>query len=471
MSRGVLSALAAAALLAGGACYQDDTPSAASPGPLARVFLTDAPFPYDSVASVNVHIARIEANEQPDTTGGGEWILVTAPNKSFDLLTLQQGAVALVGEGQLTGHLYRAIRMVIDADRSSIVWNNGSAAQVRWPWPGSGLVTMYALVAEPLFVLSNEDSVEIVIDFDVGRSFLYDYFGTAEFTVLPWLRAVHKAFTGTITGTVTSAYTGDTLPIQNANVTVYAGNPSQPRETWYVVATGRSDAAGNYKIAFVGTGTYIVHVEQPDYPFLDPVITPNVVVTAGGTTTVAVSLTEAGSTGGAYLRISGPTSVGVGGWITLRAAVGNAAGEPVANPSVTWTSSDTAVASVTGVGDTASVAGRRQGYATITAASGGLSNSLTIQVVGSAASVATVTVVPGNVSVAVGDSVGFRADLRDDGGNLLTNRSVAWFTADSAVITLYPYGTSALVRPRAAGTAILRATSEGKTGQATITVH
>jgi hypothetical protein len=48
---------------------------------------------------------------------------------------------------------------------------------------------------------------------------------------------------------------------------------------------------------------------------------------------------------------------------------------------------------------------------------------------------------------------------------------VSWFTADTAVIAVYPFGRQAFVRALAAGTATLRATSEGKAGQATVTVH
>jgi len=127
---------------------------------------------------------------------------------------------------------------------------------------------------------------------------------------------------------------------------------------------------------------------------------------------------------------------------------------------------------VTGVGDTASVIGRKQGIVTITATSGGLSDSHTVQVAGSAAPVASVTVVPASADLAVGDSLAFRAELRDSDGTLLLDRPVSWINADnSATIQLYSYGTTAIVWARAAGTAVLRATSEGKSGQATITVH
>lgn len=472
MPKRLLIAVAAIALITGGACYQDETAGLDRTRGLARVFLTDAPFPYDSVANVNVHVVSVAASTDPDTSGGAEWETIAEPNRLFDLLALQQGTTALLGEGELTGALYRAIRVVIDADASFVRWNNGSDAAVTWPWPGNGHVTMYALVSEPLFNIADASGVEIVIDWDVGRSFLYDLYGTEEFTVMPWLRAVHAAYTGTITGTVTSAYTGSVAPVRNANVTVYNGDPGQPENTWWIAATGRTGADGKYTIAFVGDATYIVKIEQPQNPSLDPVVTPNVVVSIGETTTVSVSLPEAGAGGSPYLNLSGPSTVGVGGSITLRAAVGDENGEPVANPPVVWTSSDTAVAKVFGVSDTAGVYGRQAGFATITAASGGLSDALTIQVVGQPQPVATVTVIPAGDTLAVSDSTGFRAELRDAGGNVVTNRPVSWFSSDSAVLRIdAAFGEHVIVRALRAGNALLRASSEGKVGQANVKVN
>jgi len=84
MTRFVLRLLAAA-LLVGASCYKDDTTSPTNRKPLARVLLTDAPFPYDSVASVNVYVASIDASSDLDTTGGGEWVRVATPDRAFDL--------------------------------------------------------------------------------------------------------------------------------------------------------------------------------------------------------------------------------------------------------------------------------------------------------------------------------------------------------------------------------------------------
>src|SRR5438034_6974521 len=98
------SVLAAVALVGLGGCYQDDSSGPPRGRPLVRVSLTDAPFPYDSVTSVNIYVVRIEASTQLDTSGGGNWVLITEPRKTFDLLGLQQGATAFVGEGRSEEH-------------------------------------------------------------------------------------------------------------------------------------------------------------------------------------------------------------------------------------------------------------------------------------------------------------------------------------------------------------------------------
>jgi len=472
MPRRLALPLLATALLLGGGCYQDDTSGPATHKPLARVLLTDAPFPYDSITSVNLHVVRIEASAQLDTTGG-TWVVFAEPRRTFDLLQLQQGTTALLGEQQIPAGLYHAIRMTIDTSLSSIVGPAGPIP-VNWNnYSGSNEMPLYASVEYPMNVSS--DGAEIVIDFDVGRSFLWALYGTREFTLFPWLRAISTAATGAIQGTVTSDYSGPVALVANASVTVCGANPCDSQSSANVMASGRSDNAGHYKVAFVRAGTYTVRIERADHPWLDPVVTTGVAVTTGGTTTLSVALPRAGS-GGAYIRISGPTSVGIGGAILLQAAVGDATGAPVPNPSVTWTSDNPGIASVSSSGtDTAAVTGHQAGYATITATSGALSDAITIQVLGSpGAPVASVTVQPASANLAVGDSVYFTAEVRDSTGTLLSGRPVSWFSTDSSVFVIqYQGGTNpiAIIRPRSTGSAFLRATSEGKTGQATITVH
>ena len=68
-------------------------------------------------------------------------------------------------------------------------------------------------------------------------------------------------------------------------------------------------------------------------------------------------------------------------------------------------------------------------------------------------------------------SFSFQAQLRDSAGNSLSDRPVSWFSTDTSVFIVHGYGLSSGIQPRAAGTAFVRATSEGKTGQAKVTVH
>ena len=464
MSKHIVRYVIAAALVAG--CYQDDTTLAPTQAvrPQITVRLTDAPFPYDSLHSVTIYVDSIEASGQD--SGGGQWVLITKPLKAFDLLALQQGTTALLGSGELPAGQYHQVRMTIDTTLSSITWNDAAqhAAQVNW----HGWSTIHAFVEYPVDVATQ--GADIVLDFDIGRSFLFNFYGNYVFDFTPNLRAINSAAAGAIAGSVTQGSGAATSPVPNAQVSVFEGSPSQPDSTWYLEATGRSDASGHYKVAFLPPETYIVRIEEPFLPYLDPVVTKNVQVTAAGTTRLSVLLPNAGSSGGAYVRISGPTSVGVGGTITLFAAVGDANGQPLQNPSVTWTSNDADTASVTGFGDSAHVTGGMQGYATIRATSGGVFDEHQVLVAASFAPVATVTVVPGTAALVVGDSSAFRADLRDSAGVALSNRPVSWYSADSTIIQVYSYGTTALVWARAAGTAVLHAASEGKTGQATITV-
>src|SRR6266581_4291908 len=550
--------LAVALSLAG--CYQDDTTVTAPPRlrPRITVRLTDAPFPYDSLHSVTIYVVRIEASTAQDSSGGDLWAVITEPRKSFDLLALQQGTTALLGEGEMPAGRYHRVRMTIDTSLSSITWNDAAQTPAHVNWYGRS--SIYASVEYPVDVPT--EGADIVLDFDVGRSFLYNFSSNNNaFDFNPILRAINSAAVGAIAGTVTQDSGGTTRPVPNAQVFLYTDTIGYNLE-----ATGRSDQAGHYKVGFLPPGSYLVKIEEPFIPSLEPVATPNVQVTAGGTATVSVTLPQAGA-GHAYIHISGPTQVGVGGTIFLYAAVGDNNGNPVYTNPVTWTSSDPTVATVQGGNDTVtsagvSVRGVQAGVATIHATSGGLTDSLVVHVValGSLATVtiepasatvtvgdsgvylqavfrdsaghslgggaswfssdttvvfvypcgscsgdqalgrapgmatvfvtsegktgeasisvaapapvATVTVVPNAADLAVGDSgVTFRADLRDAAGNLLTNRAVSWSASDNSIISVSGSGAQVLVQPRAVGSAVLRATSEGKTGQATITVH
>jgi uncharacterized protein YjdB len=83
------------------------------------------------------------------------------------------------------------------------------------------------------------------------------------------------------------------------------------------------------------------------------------------------------------------------------------------------------------------------------------------------APVASVTVAPDAPSVVAGATVQLAATARDAQGAALTGRAVTWASSVEAVATVSANG---LVTGVAAGTSQVRATVEGRTGEATVTV-
>jgi len=455
-------------LLLGLGCYTDDVggPGGGKPAnPVVRVLLTDDPFPYDTLLAVDLYVVDIGASATtPDVDSLPPFTTLAAPHKVFDLLDLQQGVTAFLGQDTLNAGQYRFIRMRIRTDSSSITFADGSSANVLWG--GLGLVTIYALV-DPPFTPADSTS-NLVLDFDVGRSFPYNLFGQHEFDFIPWLRAVNEAETGAFDGVITTDLTGTAQPVPNASVQVFEGPLPQQGS---ILATGRTDVTGRYHVGLLPPGTYGLSVSLESNPALATATLTGLNITAGGTVHQDVSLPKAGA-GNAALHVSGATSLGVGGAVELFAAVLDTNGNLVSNPSVTWISRDTTIAQSVGFGSIDSVVGRGAGTTWIVAASKGLSDSVTVQVAGGhATSVAYVTITPSSANVAVGDSVGFYAQPYDSSSAELSGRPVGWFISDTTVARLYAYGQSALIQPLKTGTVTLQATSEGKTGTAMLTVH
>ena len=84
------------------------------------------------------------------------------------------------------------------------------------------------------------------------------------------------------------------------------------------------------------------------------------------------------------------------------------------------------------------------------------------------APVASVDVSPASASVMVGATRALTAILRDAAGNELSDRSVSWSSSNTAVATVSGSG---VVSARAAGSATITATSEGRNGSSAIEVR
>src|SRR5436305_8106456 len=149
-------------------------------------------------------------------------------------------------------------------------------------------------------------------------------------------------------------------------------------------------------------------------------------------------------------------SVPVGQTVQLTATPKDANGAPLSGRTVTWSSANTAVATVSNSG---LVSGVTPGSATITATSEGKSGTSSISVTN--VPVATVEVTPPSASVQAGQTVQLTATPKDAGGNPLSGRTVTWSSSNTAGATV---GKGRSVDGVPPGTATITATSEGKSG-------
>jgi hypothetical protein len=175
-------------------------------------------------------------------------------------------------------------------------------------------------------------------------------------------------------------------------------------------------------------------------------ITPSPVLT-----TVTVSLASA--------------SLQVGQTTTATATGTDQNGAGISTGVITWSSSNTNVATVNSSGAVTAVG---PGTASITATANGKSGSATVTVTApTQAGVASVAVTPATASILVGATVQLAATVKDAGGNTLTGRTVDWSSSDPTTATVTPTG---LVTGIKAGTATIIATSETRTASSVVTV-
>jgi len=271
-----------------------------SPGPTGekttRVLLTDDPFPFDRVERVDLYVVSVSGSLTADTSATGSFVTMATPNRAIDLLALRNGVTDELGALELPEGIITAVRLTIDTDLSSITLKDGtvltgsSTPGIAWQ-SSAGRPVLNALIHEQIDVPDTGGTV--VIDFDVGKAFItpqeVDPASTDDgFIFSPVLRAADGTKTGSISGGVRSGGS----PVEDASLRLYLGNPASAENTWSVLGTAHSDAAGGFEFSFVtrsaywaqfpaqASNSYIVAVDPPSGLPAERVLVPNVTVTA-----------------------------------------------------------------------------------------------------------------------------------------------------------------------------------------------
>jgi uncharacterized protein YjdB len=158
----------------------------------------------------------------------------------------------------------------------------------------------------------------------------------------------------------------------------------------------------------------------------------------------------------------GPATVLVGQSLPLSATTRSASGAPLTGRAIRWSSSNAAVGTVSDAGLFSAVA---VGSTTITATSEGASGTAAFTVL--PVPVASVSVTPTAGTLLVGQSLQLAAAPRDSIGGTLSGRDVAWSSSEASRATVSGAG---LVTALSVGPVTISASSEGRSGSATLSV-
>ncbi len=256
---------------------------------LLTVRLTDMPFPFSDVASVDVFVVRVDARkaeptdaEAADDANQGGWTTVATPNALINLLDLADGKTTNLGATTLATGTYNGFRLIIDPSKSSITFKDGTTPAIQFPSAGHSGIKIN--LDEPIQL--TENGSVMTLDFDIGRSFVVRGNNARNgFIFRPVVRAVAQDITGSVTGSVhANSATGAAVPGATVEV-LTAGSLVTDADPTHIVRSTSTDANGNFRIAFLLPGTYVLRATPPAASGFKPALLPGGLTITTGTET------------------------------------------------------------------------------------------------------------------------------------------------------------------------------------------
>lgn len=255
--KNIILSFSAIVMFALTSCKSDDSSGNAT----LKVNLTDAPAKYDKV---EVDIQRLELN----TADGGWTVLNLAKPGIYNILDLNNGVDALLGETVLPTGNVTQLRMIlgtenfvtVDGIRYPLATPSGQQSGLKLNWNET---------------LLPDGAYEIWLDFDADKSIVKQ--GNGSYSLKPVIRIFSKLTDGQIKGYV--------LPAE-AQTVVKLMNPT----TNEVIATAVPEGNGYFMFRGITEGNYKLMFDALDStPYTD--LTKDVTVTYGkvldlGTTTL-----------------------------------------------------------------------------------------------------------------------------------------------------------------------------------------
>ncbi len=265
--KGLLTAIITIALIVV-ACTNDS--ETADTGKLI-IQLTDAPFPHDLVAEANVTIYKIEArhkggsmedmmdesnmeNDSISENEGGNSSYITLMEDEIDvnLLELTNGVTETLVNTDVPVGSIDLLRIYVKG--VNVVLKDGTTLELKVP---SGSQSGIKVFIKPPLAVEGGLTADLLLDFDVSRSFVRRGNGPLGFNFKPVIKASNMSTAGTIAGLVTTIQDSVSVGLEGAQVSLIAADT--------VNTTTFTDASGMYMLMGVEGGSYDVMVELEGY--------------------------------------------------------------------------------------------------------------------------------------------------------------------------------------------------------------
>jgi hypothetical protein len=231
-----------------------------------RIWVTDAPFPFDFVESASVVIREVQVRDRDRD----RWEVVFSGESEIDLVPLSNGVEMLLVEASPPVGVYDEIRMIVDAgevvlDSDAYVQHddyvfNTENGRLHFP---SGAQTGIKVKVENEVVVQTALSSDLVLDFDLTRNFVFNgpvahAPGVKRVIFTPVVRAINASTAGSMAVTVwsdnvTPDDTTDDFAIENATFRIL----DQDANTVATQSTGADGSA----VLSVPPATYDVEIE------------------------------------------------------------------------------------------------------------------------------------------------------------------------------------------------------------------
>ena len=214
--------------------------------------MVDAPANYEQV---NIVVSRVEVHKAgSDSTNG--WIVLNANTTTHDLLTLRNGASAVLGNTALDVGHYTQIRLILGTGSNVVV--NGSTFNLD---VASGTQTGIKLNHE--FDIKDGQVYELFLDFNAESSIILT--GNSQYKLKPVIRVVPDIISGTISGKINPSTTRTTISATNSIETV---------------TTVSDTTNGSFKLTALLSGNYNLTFSPAAYTNYKDTSVTNVSVTA-----------------------------------------------------------------------------------------------------------------------------------------------------------------------------------------------